>query len=244
MRFIALGVVCLVLGWCADGRAQLPIPANQLQQAAAGGGGVSFDKFTGGSSGDTTTPLVISVTPVGTPSAVIVVVVGLTSDECAPVTTTYGAATLTRQVDLAHIDSGNWDARVQIFSTTATPPSGTQNFTFTSVDVCRVHVGIYTVTGSNTTAPVRATNTATGATSAVSVAVTSATTDLVIDGVFSGINTAGTPGGGQTVGFNTDDGTGAFEFMSSYKTGSASSTTMSWTAGTFNWGQAAVSVKP
>lgn len=212
--------------------------------AAGGGGGASvlFDFATGISApAGTGTSRSWTHTPVGTPTAVAVVLENY-NDGATITGVTYGTAVPQPMTLEVSIPIGAGSNLLQIYSL-ANPPAGNQDVTITNnPGTVYLQAEAITVTGSNTTTAFTNKNSASGTGTAPSVAVTSATGDFVIDIV-------GTEGGAvtqtpaatllwttRTAAGNNATGSG--------KAATGTSTTMSWTLSTsLNWAHCAASFK-
>lgn len=175
-------------------------------------------------------------TPVGTPSAVAILLQSFPTSTA--ITVTYGGTNVPLVITQAISSS-----YAKIFGL-ANPPAGPQTVVVTfSTTGSYTEAAAITVTGSDTTTCFSNSNSATATSTAPQVTVTSATGELVVDIVANEASESETKAGGQTLAWGTISAAGDFA-SGSYMAAGASNTTMSWTLGSSQaWGVAAASFK-
>lgn len=223
-------------------RILLSIIAFVLMQGVASAQ-VAFDKVTAPASftGGSASPWTWTHTPVGTPTAALVMFENFVGG--ATVTSvTYGGTTMTAVAGSPLAIDGSNSVYAYCLPN---PAAGAQTVNVNTSAPAFLNGGSITVTGSDTATCATAVNTATGTSTAATVTTTSNTNDLMvaIAGTDNANTTTLTPSGGETARIaNAAAGNNVASI--STKAASASSTAMSFTVSTSTaWAEIAVAVK-
>jgi hypothetical protein len=231
---IALGAVALGVCSPASSQGLMMMGAGSVAAPHATAGGVAFDQVSNGTPANNTAgPASWTHTPVGTPTAVAVLVDGFS----LPVdpTVTYGGTSLGTYT----VKKFNGTDTVYIYCL-PNPPSGAQtvNVSWTGGNAYVTAFAI-TVTNSNTSSCFSNTAGASGTSNSISNTVTSATGQLVVDIADQDPGGTLTAGGGQS-NTSTSNVSGLHSSVSTAP-GSAS-VTMTWAStSSADWADAAAS---